>query len=104
VHHAAHYVVHGAADRANWTAGTTRIVSTAPATTAVLMVGLAGLRRAFAQQRLVLRGVEEARHGIGVLLLPARDGVAGRVVELSVDLGAEPESRQTALHSERPST
>jgi hypothetical protein len=46
----------------------------------------------------VLRGIEEARLGIGVLLLPARDGVAGRVVELSVDLGAEPESSQTALH------
>jgi hypothetical protein len=70
-----------------------------------LMVGLASLRRdPFAQQRLVLRGVEEARLGISVFLLPAPDGVAGRVVELSVDLGAEPESRQTALHSERPST
>ena len=66
--------------------------------TAVLMIGLASLRRAFAQQRLVLRGVEEARLGIGVLLLPVRDGVAGRVVELSVDLGAEPEAGQTALH------
>ena len=48
MHDAAHYVVHSAADRADWTAGTTRIVSTAPGTTAVLIVGLASLRRAFA--------------------------------------------------------
>src|SRR4029077_8591657 len=62
------------------------------------MVGFAALRRAFAQQRLVLRGVQEARLGIGAFLLPAPDGVAGRVVELSVDPGAEAESGPTALH------
>lgn len=46
----------------------------------------------------MLGGVEEAAGRIAVLLLPAADGVARRIVELPVDLGVEPEPGQPTLH------
>src|ERR1700686_3498458 len=46
----------------------------------------------------MLRRVEEAGLGVAACSLPARDDGAGRVVELSVDLGVEAETGQPALH------
>ena len=46
----------------------------------------------------MLRRVEEARLGIAVCRLPARDDGAGRLVEPTVDLGVEAETSQPALH------
>src|ERR1700693_5308846 len=42
--------------------------------------------------------VEEAGLGIAACPLPTRDDGAGRLVELSVDLGVEAETGQPALH------
>jgi hypothetical protein len=65
----------------------------APASTMVLMIGSACLDRsgAFVQQRRMLRGAEKPGLRITVFLLPARDSGAGRLVELSVDLGIKPQ-------------
>src|ERR1700688_4675223 len=46
----------------------------------------------------MLQRVEEAGLGIASCRLPARNHSAGRVVELSVDLGVEAEAGQSALH------
>src|SRR5450631_2667516 len=46
----------------------------------------------------MLERVEEAGLGIAARPLPARDDGAGRLVELSVDLGVEAETGQPALH------
>ena len=46
----------------------------------------------------MLQRVEEAGLGIAACRLPARDDGAGRLVELSVDLGVEAETGQPALH------
>src|ERR1700676_3106168 len=46
----------------------------------------------------MLQRVEEAGQGIAACPLPARDDGAGRLVELSVDLGVEAETGQPALH------
>src|SRR5882672_12955130 len=46
----------------------------------------------------MLQRVEEAGLGIAACLLPAHDDGAGRLVELSVDLGVEAETSQPALH------
>src|ERR1700730_9622570 len=46
----------------------------------------------------MLQRIEEAGPGIAACSLPARDGGAGRLVELSVDLGVEAETGQPALH------
>src|SRR6266566_8492736 len=46
----------------------------------------------------MLQRVEEAGLGIAACPLPARDGGAGRLVELPVDLGVEAETGQPALH------
>ena len=46
----------------------------------------------------MLKRVEEASPGIAARSLPARDGGAGRLVELSIGLGVEPESGQPPLH------
>src|ERR1700693_2451286 len=46
----------------------------------------------------MLKRVEEAGRGIAACPLPARDDGAGRLVELSVDPGVEPETGQPALH------
>src|SRR5258706_15976255 len=46
----------------------------------------------------MLQRVEEAGPGIAACLLPAPDDGAGRLVELSVDLGVEAETGQPALH------
>src|ERR1700682_624282 len=45
----------------------------------------------------MLQRVEEAGLGIAACPLPARDDGAGRLVELSVDLGVEAETGQPAL-------
>src|SRR5450759_1591034 len=46
----------------------------------------------------MLKRVEKAGLGIAARALPARDDGAGRLVELSVDLGVEAETGQPALH------
>src|ERR1700694_3958181 len=46
----------------------------------------------------MLQLVEETSLGIVACRLPARDDGAGRLVELSVDLGVEAETGQPALH------
>src|SRR5471030_1243927 len=46
----------------------------------------------------MLERVEETGLGIAACRLPARDDGAGRLVELSVDLGVEAETGQPALH------
>src|ERR1700722_3069282 len=88
---------HHAADQADWTANsTTVVVSTTPAATTghmvvIELVAAAGTgvrgRDAFGQQRVMLKRVEEASPGIAARALPARDGGAGRLVELSIDPG-----------------
>src|SRR6266480_5385118 len=46
----------------------------------------------------MLQRVEEAGVGIAACPLPARDGGAGRLVELSVDPSVEAKTGQPALH------
>src|SRR5450759_260224 len=46
----------------------------------------------------MLKRVEKAGLGIAACALPARNDGAGRLVELSVDLGIEAETGQPALH------
>ena len=46
----------------------------------------------------MLRRIEESGPGIAACPLPARDDGAGRLIELSVDLGVEAETGQPALH------
>ena len=96
---ASEHSAHHAADHAKWSARATGIANTTSATVP-MVVGFAGLRRydAFVQQRLLLLRVEVGGLGIVVFLLPARDGAAGRIVELSADLSVEPELAQPALN------
>src|SRR5579862_3942233 len=75
-------------------------MASAPAATTFCAVGLAIFRRvsAFVHQRLMLRRIEKTGLGIAVLLLPARNRIAGLIVEFSGGLGVETEPRQPALH------
>jgi len=87
-------------DRADWTADNACAVDTTPASAVIQSVAFTGLHRrsAFLRQRPVLGDVEESGLGVAMLVLPAGDGCAGRIVELSADLGFVPEPGQIALH------
>jgi hypothetical protein len=87
-------------DRVEWTADNACAVYTTPSSAMVHVVVFTVLHRrsAFLQQRLVLGDVEKSGRGLAMLVLPAGYGCAGRIVELSADLGFVTEPGQIALH------
>jgi len=94
------------ANQCNWTASTVVMACATAATTGrPVVIGFvaaikAGLRcrNRLGQQRLMLRRAEEPGVWIAASRLPTCDDGARRLVEPSIDLGAEAEACQPALH------
>src|SRR5579863_10448454 len=97
---AAEYSAHDVTDRPDRASNAAAAGMVRAAVTTIRTVGLAVFRRvsAFVRQRLMLRRVEKTGLGIAVLLLPARNRIAGLIVEFSGNLGVETEPRQPTLH------